>query len=273
MAIALRWSLQLGLGVVVGTTNPKHMMSDLAARHAPLLDNEEIKALSALHAAVPSVRILDGWPDVMMPTVALGSWGGSIRNGSVAEAVGAWLRAGGRHIDTAHDYATEGGVGTAVTSAIRSNVLARDELFLTTKIPGPIGYTATKVRSPHISRASSTFSRLLTPPRADRIYTATKVMIEQQAVPRLGGAPIDLVLIHWPCPGAISPYLPCLLHLLSPSDSSSSLGHAQATGTAPTGPTAATARLPPASRNGWTRGVLSRSSKQRVSSMTFHDLP
>ena len=62
-------------------------------------------------------------------------------------------------------------VGAAVMSAVRDGVAARDEIFLTTKIPGPIG------------------------------YNATRAMIVQQAVPRLGGAPIDLAFIHWPCPG------------------------------------------------------------------------
>ena len=170
-AIALRWSLQLGLAVVVGTTNPKHMASDLAAMHAPVLSSREMQTLSGLHAAVPSVRIVDGWPDVTMPTVALGTWEGSLHNASVGAAVGAWLRAGGRHVDTAHGYGTEARVGAAVMSAVRDGVAARDEIFLTTKIPGPIG------------------------------YNATRAMIVQQAVPRLGGAPIDLALIHWPCPG------------------------------------------------------------------------
>eukprot|EP00966_Prymnesium_polylepis_P218739 5062130-Prymnesium_polylepis.2 len=67
-AVALRWSLQLGLAVVVGTTNPKHMASDLAALHTPVLSAAELTSLSSLHAAVPSIRIVDGWPDVMMPT-------------------------------------------------------------------------------------------------------------------------------------------------------------------------------------------------------------
>ena len=169
--VALRWSLQRGVALVVGTTNPAHMASDLRALHGPVLSSSELEALSALRAAVPSVRIVDAWPDVMMPVVALGTWPGSIHNRSVADAVGAWLRAGGRHVDTAHGYGTEGLVGTAVATAVREGVAARDEIFLTTKVPGPIG------------------------------YEATLEMVSRQAVPALGDAPIDLVLIHWPCPG------------------------------------------------------------------------
>ena len=78
---------------------------------AQALDRKRAAARSAeaaaLRAAVPSVRIANGWPDVMMPTVALGSWAGSLRNGTVAAAVDAWLKAGGRHVDSAHGYATE----------------------------------------------------------------------------------------------------------------------------------------------------------------------
>ena len=69
---------ELGLGVVVGTTNPKHMASDHAALHGPILTATELTTLSGLRAAVPSVRILAGWPDVMMPLVAFGTWPGSV---------------------------------------------------------------------------------------------------------------------------------------------------------------------------------------------------
>jgi len=43
---------------------------------------------------------------------------------------------GYRHIDTAQAYNTESAVGQAVTELINSKLIARDDLFITTKVTG-----------------------------------------------------------------------------------------------------------------------------------------
>lgn len=45
---------------------------------------------------------------------AFGTYSGSLTTCSVVEGVKQWLKLGGRHIDTAHDYGTEGDVGKAL---------------------------------------------------------------------------------------------------------------------------------------------------------------
>ncbi|WP_321448166.1 aldo/keto reductase [uncultured Cohaesibacter sp.] len=66
--------------------------------------------------------------DVKIPKLALGTW--MIEDGDVAEAVKTAVKLGYRHIDTAQAYANERGVG----EGIRECGVARDELFLTTKL-------------------------------------------------------------------------------------------------------------------------------------------
>ena len=65
---------------------------------------------------------------VEIPKLGLGTW--MIDDGAVARAVDAAVGMGYRHIDTAQAYANERGVGEAV----RNCGLARDELFVTTKL-------------------------------------------------------------------------------------------------------------------------------------------
>jgi len=76
-----------------------------------------------------------------------------------------WLSIGGRHIDTADDYGSQPDVGLALSNS----KVPREDIFVTTKVPGPIGRQAV----------------------IDKI---TKT-----ALPELGLEYIDLVLIHFPC--------------------------------------------------------------------------
>ena len=48
------------------------------------------------------------------------------------------LAQGFRHIDTAYEYKTQ----AAVARALRESGLPRSAVFVTTKIPGPVGYEA-----------------------------------------------------------------------------------------------------------------------------------
>ncbi|CAK9082092.1 9 [Durusdinium trenchii] len=100
-----------------------------------------------------------------MPMIAFGSYNGSYRGCTVEEGVLQWLKLGGRHVDAAHMYETEADVGAAV----KASGVPREEIFLTTKIPGPIG------------------------------RNATHQMILTETLPKLGMDYVDLVLIHYPC--------------------------------------------------------------------------
>lgn len=117
---------------------------------------------TALSAIVPNVSIA---PGVDMPMLALGAAHQSFTTCSVQDGVEQWLHLGGRHIDTANDYGTQPDVGRALKAA----GLPRQDVFITTKIPGPIG-------------------------RQSAID-----MIEKTSLPQLGLDYIDLVLIHFPC--------------------------------------------------------------------------
>ena len=69
---------------------------------------------------------------VEIPKLGLGTW--MIDDDKVAEAVKAAVKLGYRHIDTAQAYANERGVGEGV----RDCGVARDELFVTTKLDAGI---------------------------------------------------------------------------------------------------------------------------------------
>src|SRR5689334_19730386 len=65
---------------------------------------------------------------VQIPKLGFGTW--MIPDGVVAQNVRDAIEAGYRHIDTAQAYANERGVG----EGLRASGIARDELFVTTKL-------------------------------------------------------------------------------------------------------------------------------------------
>lgn len=136
--VALRWSLDKDVAVVTATTKPSHMKSDLEVLHFSLSPGE-VAELDALDAVVPSVQILDDWPDVTMPIMALGTRPADLGNLSVGLAIQAWAKQGGRHIDVAVGAEAEARAGIA---SVIEEVAARDELFITAKVPGPMGAAA-----------------------------------------------------------------------------------------------------------------------------------
>ena len=77
-------------------------------------------------APIPSVPLGPAKPS--LPFVSLGT--GSGQHADVASATSLWLSAGGRAIDTAHDYMDE----ADVAKGIASSGVPRSEIFLTTKI-------------------------------------------------------------------------------------------------------------------------------------------
>jgi len=103
-----------------------------------------------------------------IPIVGFGTW--QTPDGQVAyESVLAALKAGYRHIDTAAAYGNEDSVG----KAIADSGVAREDLFVTTKLWN-----------------------------ADHGYEATKAALET-SLQKLGLDYVDLYLIHWPNPAAM----------------------------------------------------------------------
>jgi 2,5-diketo-D-gluconate reductase A len=111
----------------------------------------------------PSVAL----PTASMPLLGFGTW--QIPDREAPAAVSAALEAGYRHIDTATGYENERGVGQAVAES----GLAREDVFITTKLPPD-----------HAGRERATLSASLE---------------------KLGVDQLDLWLIHWPPNGGASP--------------------------------------------------------------------
>lgn len=111
---------------------------------------------------MPTVLLSNGVP---LPTVGLGVFRASPRD--TLDAVGAALRLGYRHVDTAHVYGNEAEVGRAV----RESGLAREQVFVTTKLWN-----------------------------ADQGEERTLAAFERSRR-ALGLEVVDLFLLHWPVAG------------------------------------------------------------------------
>lgn len=109
----------------------------------------------------PTLELNDG---NRMPAVGLGTW--PLTDAEAERAVGSAIDLGYRLIDTATRYDNEVGVGRALAATD----VPREELFVTTKLPG-----------------------------ADQGYDATLQSFEA-ARRRLGLEYVDLYLVHWPLP-------------------------------------------------------------------------
>lgn len=110
---------------------------------------------------IPGIALNDG---VVIPQLGFGVW--QVPQERAAEVVGEALRVGYRHIDTAQGYGNEQGVGDAV----RGSGLARDEVFITTKV------------------------------RNDAHGHPNAIEALEASLERLGLDQVDLYLIHWPQP-------------------------------------------------------------------------
>lgn len=97
-----------------------------------------------------------------VPAIGLGTWRLSGRSGY--DAVRTALDLGYRHIDTAEMYGND----TEIGRAIRASGIARETIFLTTKVsPG-------------------------------NLYAAAVTRSAEDSLRRLGLAYVDLLLVHWP---------------------------------------------------------------------------
>ena len=111
--------------------------------------------------SIPAIPLNTG---ATIPQVGLGTW--PLDDTGAADAVAAGIEVGYRHIDTVTKYGNEAGVG----EGIRRSGIARDELFVTTKLDGAFQ-------------------------GADRAIGGLRAALD-----RLGTSYVDLLLIHWPLP-------------------------------------------------------------------------
>jgi diketogulonate reductase-like aldo/keto reductase len=138
----------------------------------PLISIVYINSQMQSNKDQPTVRLMNAaHGEVLMPVVGLGTGGYGEPDGSGGEYWGneqghnatvAWLKMGGRRIDTSNDYASRDGVGTGW---IASGV-PRSQIFITSKVD-PSGY----------DQALEEFAGILKSIQTDYI---------------------DLLLIHWP---------------------------------------------------------------------------
>ena len=113
---------------------------------------------------VPRVSLTTPDGSITIPQLGFGVW--QVPDEDVQAAVETALRVGYRHIDTARLYGNEAGVGRAIAAS----GLARDELFVTTKVWND-----------------------------DQGRAKTRAAFEG-SLERLGLDALDLYLIHWPTP-------------------------------------------------------------------------
>jgi 2,5-diketo-D-gluconate reductase A len=112
-------------------------------------------------SSIPNLRLNDGHS---MPQIGLGT--ASLNDEAVAPVIVAAIEAGYRHIDTAYRYGNQRGVG----QGIRDSGIAREALFVTTKLDGEFQGD-------------------------DRAVAGLDACLRQ-----LGVDYVDLLLIHWPLP-------------------------------------------------------------------------
>lgn len=110
---------------------------------------------------VPSLRLNNGHT---MPQIGLGT--ASLNDEAIAPIIVTAIEAGYRHIDTAFRYGNQRGVG----KGIRDSGIAREDLFVTTKLDGEFQGN-------------------------DRAIAGLDECLRQ-----LGMGYVDLLLIHWPLP-------------------------------------------------------------------------
>lgn len=98
----------------------------------------------------------------ILPVIGLGTW--QVTGETASTAVAAAIEAGYRHIDTAIGYGNEKEVG----EGLRRSGIARDEIFLTSKIP------------------------------PEQLAADDMMRAAEASLQRLGVDQLDLLLIHWP---------------------------------------------------------------------------
>src|SRR5690349_11373142 len=114
--------------------------------------------------SVPNLRLSTGADAIEIPQLGFGVW--QVPDDQVEDAVLAAIDTGYRSIDTAALYGNEEGVGRA----LKATDVARDDLFLTTKVWN------------------------------DRQGYDSTLAAFDESMTKLGLDVLDLYLIHWPAP-------------------------------------------------------------------------
>ena len=152
---------------------------------------------------IPSVEVA---PGVHLPYITMG--GVNQPDYPDNTDYGLWLKLGGRGFDSALEYGTQGPIASNMSAFMRKSGVKREDLFLTTKIPGslhggccgcpgagPPGTCLPKCHgfcfpaSGHYTAANAT----------DYILKDLKILMEN------GVDYIDLLLLHEPC-DTLAPY-------------------------------------------------------------------
>ena len=128
---------------------------------------------SAPASSIPTVTLNNG---VRMPAISAGS--GRYDAPTAEAAIAAALRVGFRAIDDAFNYYNQMGVGRAIAAS----GLRREDLFITTKVPGC---------------GRDSVSRHQCGPDSVRAFA--------QSLQQLNVSYVDLLLVHFPPPGGCGP--------------------------------------------------------------------
>ena len=103
----------------------KHLKNYLLALAVLLLGNVNLAKAQVMNANVPMLKLNNG---IEMPQFGIGTYTAS--NEACKEACLVALKNGYRHIDTAHAYRNESGVGAAV----KESGIPREEIWITSKL-------------------------------------------------------------------------------------------------------------------------------------------
>lgn len=132
--------LLLGTACGAGTSAGKGGSGE-ARPTAAMKDSKE--ALPLKEKKVMSVKLNSGYE---MPVIGLGTW--TQNNVTAAESVYFALKNGYRLIDTARYYGNEKGVGEGLKRAISEKIVARKDVFITSKImPGNYNNAASAIEA------------------------------------------------------------------------------------------------------------------------------
>jgi 2,5-diketo-D-gluconate reductase A len=115
--------------------------------------------------------------NITIPMVGFGTY--LIKDGDAQSLVRESIRAGYRHVDTAEIYGNEGGVGQGIEAGMREVGMAREEIFVTTKL-----WPGNEARGQQAKTYESTIESLNA--------SLTRLRLEY----------VDLYLIHAPFPKA-----------------------------------------------------------------------